>query len=55
MEERKKKTVYMDGGANFSYGEMLYGPFGFRNKEMYCKSCNEHVARCECPEPPKHI
>ena len=40
--------IFIDGSFNFSYGELLYGQYGFKNKAMYCKECKEHFARCEC-------
>lgn len=42
------KTVYMDGGINLSYSEMLYGKYGIRNKKMYCNLCDKHFKFCNC-------
>ena len=48
--EFDQNTIYMDGKFNFSYGEMLYGEFGFRNKAMYCHRCKKHFKYCECDD-----
>lgn len=46
--KKTDKTIYIDGGFNFSYCEMLYGQYGIRNKAMYCKKCKNHFKYCDC-------
>ena len=58
MSDKQKGSfgrIYIDGAFNFSYGEMLYGKYGFKNKKMYCKNCEKHFKFCKCEDKPKFI